>query len=349
MLWNPGLVRVKAGDPARILVGPFVGQGDHHTIDDWKGGIHLVPRAACVARGLPLPEAEIDAERLPHVHAAARAAPYVAVAADEANACAAAGHRAVEVRWHRVSGGGYIHGHGGGPARSFGGELGGFAPDPADLDEVDPDSDEALDLAVRESYSVMIDRIVRAVSDDALCSEAVELARHLACITRPEVVDFTRGRIEADAELALAERLDWNDLLAEVSARAAEQRTAAEALVAALAAAPGDTAEVPVYGQARRVRLPAHTLDPGSAAPLHLPAFTVWVVRSVAPWIPHAGYEHARQHLKSARRSPRRASNVSPTPAKSWPTRVVELLAGIAVLVLVAALLVGLVFLLRRC
>lgn len=333
MLWVPGLVRVMPGGAAQIDLGPGVGWTDFGGIEDWKCSVQMVPRAACVARGLPLPEASIDAGRYPHVYAAARAAPYVAVLDEEASACAAAGYRAVEVGWHRVSGGGLLRGYGGGPERAFGGELAWALPDDDDR-ELEAGSDEDLERQLRRSYTVMIDRIVRAVSDDAVTGEEVELAQSLASIVRPEAVRWSRPS-RADAELADLRLMDWNERLAQVFERAEAQRADAEALVAALAAAPGDVAVVPVYGRARRVRLPARDIDRKNGT-LHLPEFAVWVVADVAVWIPDTGQSHAAELL-------RMRGDWPPRPQQTGVVYTVSpALAVVVVIVIVLAVLIAL-------
>jgi hypothetical protein len=279
-LWIPGLVHVdfRGGRP-HLVCGPDVGWTMSVGVDDWKCTLVLAPRDACRARGYPMPEDEIDAERWPHVHAAARAATHVAVSAAEAATCIAQGIRVVEISWHRVSGGGLIEGRGGGPTRTFGGELYATRLRPVSNTAGPADHDED------DTPPYLIDRILHAVSGGALSEATAELARDLATLLRPEVIDWPSGPWRRDARRTHAGLTDWNARLVAIHERAAPHLEDARALVERLRSATSDVIDVPLYGHARRVVLPKAILgdDP---PPLRLAARTDWQVDDVESWYP---------------------------------------------------------------
>ncbi|MFZ6181134.1 hypothetical protein [Nannocystis pusilla] len=305
----PGLVAIdphvwEGRGQAEIVLGPLAGKATRFELSDTKGERWLVPREVAAGRGLRLPEQHPALAGYPRLRA--RLAEAALVRVDEAGRLAGATRdAAICLGYHRGVGGGNLEVSLDGWTRGFSAENAGL------LRQVVGASDDE-DAAWSVSIDVVYDRVLRALTDGKYSLYDVDLAEFAARVAEPAFAAF-------EAELA------------EIEAMAAERRPLAESLLAALAAATGDTAVLPGGYAARRVEAPAFTLRSGGdvtviGGPVAVPASVRWFVADVEDFTPPSrkarrGQAIARQQAEA------QGSALSP-----W------LLAGGSLLALVLAL-----------
>jgi hypothetical protein len=279
----PGLLAIdphrwEGRGQAEIVRGPLAGKADRFGLSDTKGERWLVPREVAAHRGLRLPDQHPALAEYPRLRA--RLAEAALVVVDEAGRLAGATRDAsIYLAYHRVAGGGSLEVALGGETRGFSAENGGL------FRQVVGETDDE-DAGWNCSADVVYERVLRALTDDALSLADVALAEFAARLSPEQFADF-------EAELA------------EIDAQAAERRPLAEAVLAALDAASGDAVELPGGYAARRVVEPAFRLRSGGdvtviGGPIAVPASVRWFAADVQDFTPAA--RKARRERSFARR-----------------------------------------------
>ncbi|MCB9569860.1 MAG: hypothetical protein H6710_22020 [Myxococcales bacterium] len=259
--------------PAWIERGPLAVHSDRVDLVDWKRRRSFAPLPALDRRGIT--STTRDLSGAPKVAARVALARLAVVTDLEADNLIAAGELVITLDYHRTSGGGALTVVKDGERRGFEGEsamLGALAIGRELGDEIVDGDLHRIAGDIERLY----DRVLQALSAGEYSFADVDLAL-LADSLRPE------------------EAATWEAEFAEIEARAADQRALAEAIVAALDAAPADAdvIDLPGFAAAQRLREPAFVVCPRpglevSGPPIEVPAAERWRVDAVTPWIPEA-------------------------------------------------------------
>ncbi|MCA9657419.1 MAG: hypothetical protein KC486_03685 [Myxococcales bacterium] len=259
--------------PAWLERGPLAGHTDRVDLVDWKQRRSLAPLAALERHAIT--STTRDLSSAPKVAARVALARLAVVTDLEADTLIAAGELVIILDYHRTSGGGGLTVVEDGERRGFEGDSATLGAMAIGLEPGDDGVDAELMDRARDTER-LYDRVLQALTAGAYSFADVDLAL-LADSLRPE---------EAAA---------WEDEFAEIEARAADQRPRAEAILAALDAAPADADVValPELGAAQRLREPAFVVAPRegfevTGPPIEVPAAERWRVDAVTPWIPEA-------------------------------------------------------------
>jgi hypothetical protein len=279
----PGLIFVGAEstgkDNAVVHLGSAVGWTIPRGVHTWSRELSVVMKEDLKPEllrelGVVLPEDQGDPEVVPRARRAAQACKVVAVEGDLADRVLAKGLRVHTVGFDRVSNGFFYFAAGGGEPRRVQGEL---------IEIISPSLDAAgsrEDLDAR--LDGLIDRLLAQLSDGMLSEAQLELAEALPALG-------PKGAAAGDKLQTLE---GWLILSATRSSKfEVDAKQLAETLRGA-ARRDTDVVEVPLFGQARRVKQPDLEVevidgDAGKRSRITLPARTRWFVSggptSVAP------------------------------------------------------------------
>ncbi len=297
----------------RLVIGRGAGFGDAGgTIADWKRTAYLVERASLTsAMDVTLPEATLAEGEATALGEIARRAPLVEVDEDAYHVLVAAGARGHVVAGIRTASG-YAYGAGAGSVIE------------TSEDDWSPEGAHDRDDVVGHDTR-FADRFLRAASAGAIDEHEVLLAARL----RDAAEDEDDARSWA-ANLPPPPTSD-DEATAREIVRAIES-----------AGAEAETIAVPIYGTARRVRVPAERCTGRAGALDRIPGASLWYVENVAP--ERRPVHVARKNERRTERAPRPRPTPAPPPdAAVAPTGPRALAA-----VLLVALVLGLLWLLTR-
>ncbi len=261
----PGVLFVGEDERARVVahLGPAAGWFVPRGIGDWSTEVSVVPREALTedirrATKTVMPEEQIPPAKYPLSYAAAQKSPLLAVSSRLTSKLVEAGVRVHTVGVDRITSSFYYLAEGGGEDEvRIEGDL--VASVGAMLGE------RADNASIERVLDGLVDRLVRAMSKDRVTELSLELA---ALLPRAAADGSGMQGVDIDA---------FEAQLAKLVGESEKYTTYAREIADKVSGSTDRRADVPLFGEARKVSMGPFDLDVGTTK-VSLPTYERWTM-----------------------------------------------------------------------